>query len=173
MELLKIEDSMLEELYSWRQDKFAVRYNPFAPCDFTLFKKKIFDYSSDIIDLNKGIACKWVIVDDGELLSILGVSVVNVRMGTAEVGYQVNPKFRKQGIGSKVLQLLVDEVFAKTELRKLIATIAIGNVPSCKIVEKVGFVKEGLLRKHFIINNIPTDQLFYGILKEDYLDRSK
>lgn len=104
---------------------------------------------------------------------MLGVSEVNVRMGTAEVSYQVNPKFRRQGIGLKVLQLLVDEVFAKAELRKLIATVAIEKIPSCKIVEKVGFVKEGLLRKQFIINNIPTDQVFYGILKEDYLDSSK
>lgn len=173
MELLKIEDSMIEEQYSWRQDQFAVRYNPFAPCDFTLFKKKIFNYSSDILDLNNGIACKWVIIDDGELLSVLGVSEVNARMGTAEVGYQVNPKFRRQGIGLKVLQFLVDGVFAKTELRKLIATIAIENIPSCKIVEKVGFIREGLLRKQFVINDIPTDQLFYGLLKEDYLNRSK
>lgn len=168
--LSEITSSMYEEIYSWRSDEYAVKHNPFAPCDFSEFSEKMESYSSNLQSVYDGTSFKWVIVDGSDILSVVGITDINKMMFTAEIGYQVNPKFRKQGIGTKAVFSLVTNVFEATNLRKLTATISDENIPSCKIVEKIGFKQEGLLRKHFIINGLEVDERFYGIFKDEVID---
>ena len=42
------------------------------------------------------------------------------------------------------------------------------NLPSCRLVERVGFVREGLLRKRWRVNGEVCDTAFYGLLAEEY-----
>jgi ribosomal-protein-alanine N-acetyltransferase len=168
MEFVKLEPSMFKELFSWRDDPFAKKYNPFADCTFIEFTKIMNNYSQDLKEVYSGKDFKWAIIDNKEILALLGISQVNKMMKTAEIGYQVSPKYRRKGIGLIAVDELVKLVFTETDLRKLVATIADANIPSCKIVEKLGFKQEGLLRKHFIINGIETDERIYGLLREEF-----
>lgn len=168
--LSKISSSMYQELYSWRNDEYAMKHNPFAACNLAEFSDKMESYSSNLQHVYNKNSFKWVILDGSDILSLVGLCSINQMMGTAEIGYQVNPKFRKQGIGTKAVLSLVMEVFKTTKLRKLTAIISAKNIPSCKIVEKIGFKQEGLLRKHFIINGQEVDERFYGIFKDEVID---
>lgn len=167
--LTKIEPAMYEELYAWRSDSFAKEFNPFVPCTFEEFKSIMPHFETNLNEVYSGKSFKWVIVEEGNVLAVLGMSQINRMMKTAEVSYQVNPKFRRQGIGTIALKALLKTIFENTDLRKLTALVADKNVVSCKLVEKVGFVNEGLLRKHFIINDAICDMRFYGVLREDIL----
>lgn len=42
------------------------------------------------------------------------------------------------------------------------------NIPANKFYKKVGFIEEGVFRKHVKINGELTDIRWYSILKEDY-----
>lgn len=167
MNFVKVQPYMYEELYRWRSDSFAVKYNPFAECDFENFSETMNGLSSDLSELYSGKDFKWAIIENEEIIALIGINQINKMMKTAEVGYQVSPNHRKKGIGTKVVRNFVKMIFADTDLRKIVATIADGNIPSCKVVEKAGFKQEGLLRKHFLINGIETDERVYGLLRED------
>ena len=162
-----ITPTMHKEVYGWRSDPFAVEHNPFAPCDFDEFSKIMRGFTTNMDEIYSGKGFKWVITHEGEILSILGLSQINKMMRTAEIGYQVNPKFRGMGIGTKAVFTLIKYTFENSDLRKLIATIADKNIPSCKIVENVGFKQEGLLRKHFLIQGREVDERFYGIFRDE------
>lgn len=167
--LESISPAMYEELYSWRSDPFALEHNPFAPCNFDEFSKIMNDFTANMDEIYSGKGFKWAIFHEEEILSILGLSQINKMMKTAEISYQVNPKFRGMGIGTKAVFSLVKYTFENSDLRKLIATIADRNIPSCKIVEKIGFKQEGLLRKHFLIQDREVDERFYGLLRNEFL----
>ena len=166
-----ITPAMYGEIYTWRSDPFAVEHNPFAPCDFDEFSRIMNDFTTNMDEIYSGKDFKWVISHQGEILSVLSLSQINRMMRTAEVGYQVNPKFRGIGVGTKAVFTLAKYLFENTDLRKLVATIADGNIPSCKIVEKVGFRQEGLLREHFLIGGKEVDERFYGLLRNEFLER--
>lgn len=167
--LENIDKKYYKEIYDWRSDSYAIEHNPFAPCDFDLFTAKFDSYSSSLDQIYDGKDRKWIILQDDIVLSLLGLTSINKMMKTAEIGYQVNPKMRRQGIGAKAVHTLVKTVFDFTDIRKVTATISHANIPSRRIVEKVGFKQEGLLRKHFIIQGNEVDEAVYGIFKDEIL----
>lgn len=167
IKFLKPPESIYKELYEWRSDEFAIIHNPFAECSFEEFSKIMNDFSAEFNEIYSGKGFKWAVMKDNCILALIGLSQINKMMKTAEVGYQVGPSYRGQGIGTSVVREFVKMIFSQTDLRKLTATIADGNIPSCKIVEKAGFKQEGLLRKHFLINGIETDERIYGLMRDE------
>lgn len=166
-ELQNIDEKYYEEIFQWRSDPYAILHNPFAPCDLNMFSQKLKEYSSELKNVYDGKNRKWIILNDKIVLSVLGITDINPMMKTAEIGYQVNPEMRNMGIGTKAVYTLVKTIFTKTDIRKLTAIISHNNIPSRKIVEKIGFKQEGLLRKHFIIQGQEVDEVYYGIFRDD------
>ena len=88
-------------------------------------------------------------------------------MGTAEIGYGVSASARGQGIGVQAVRVISKRIFAQTPLRKLIAFVHEDNAPSRKLLERVGFQGEGLLREHYLVNGIPSNEVIYGLLRDE------
>jgi ribosomal-protein-alanine N-acetyltransferase len=167
MKFLRISKDAYSEIFKWREDPFAIKYNPFDLCEFDMFCEVVSNCSSDISKLYNGDNFKWMVLNEKHVLATISLGSINKRMKTAELGYQVNPIFRAQGVGTSLVGLFSNFVFENSDLRKLIAMVADRNIPSCKILEKNGFIKEGLLRNHFIINGLEVDERIYGLLRTD------
>ena len=88
-------------------------------------------------------------------------------MNTAEIGYGVAEEHHRKGIGTNAVRLLVDKVFSETHLRKLFAHVHSGNTASCRLLERIGFKREGVLREHYLVNGMPVDEVFYGLLRRE------
>ncbi|MBD2101629.1 GNAT family N-acetyltransferase [Leptolyngbya sp. FACHB-261] len=73
---------------------------------------------------------------------------LNPHNRSAEFGYMVNPKFRRQGIGTKMLTLAIGDLFPTTNLNKLYCQTAAFNIPSIELLEKLEFHRDGVLREH-------------------------
>jgi RimJ/RimL family protein N-acetyltransferase len=89
-------------------------------------------------------------------------------MGYAEIGYGISEAYHARGIGTAAVAMLVHKVFAETQMRKLIAFVRDENLPSCRLLEKLGFQREGLLREHYIINGHPENEVLFGLLKREW-----
>ena len=62
----------------------------------------------------------------------------------------------------------MDRVFRETPLRKLFAYVHAQNTPSRRLLERLGFAQEGLLREHYLIDGAPADEAFYGLLRREW-----
>ncbi len=93
---------------------------------------------------------------------------INVRNHSAEFGYTVNPKFRQQGIGTKMLVTAITYLFSTTDLNKLYCQTAAFNIASIKILEKLGFQREGILREHHELDGKLWDDYIYSILRREW-----
>ena len=73
-----------------------------------------------------------------------------------------------KGIATAALRLLIEKIFAESTLRRLLAYVHEENQPSRRVLEKLGFQEEGLLREHYIISGAPVNEVLYALLKREW-----
>ena len=112
----------------------------------------------------------WAIADaDSDLL--IGSSAIfhmDLAQARAEIGYSLHPDWHGRGLASEALQLVLGHAFNELELRRIEADIDPRNQPSCRLVERFGFVREGLLRERWHVNGEICDSAIYGLLRQDF-----
>ena len=64
---------------------------------------------------------------------------------------------------------LLDDLFHRTSLERVEARCAVDNEASQRVLEKVGFAREGLLRSYFRLHGKRVDNHLYAMLKTDWL----
>jgi ribosomal-protein-alanine N-acetyltransferase len=85
-----------------------------------------------------------------------------------EVGYSYVPSERGKGYGTEALKIMVDFLFLTKDATRIQAQTDPRNLASHKILEKVGFKKEGVLRKSIFIRGEWRDSWVYSILREEW-----
>ncbi|MEO0989102.1 MAG: GNAT family protein [Cyanobacteria bacterium J06639_14] len=93
---------------------------------------------------------------------------INPRNRSAEFGYIVSPTFRGQGLGTQMLTLAISELLSTTNFNKLYCQTAAFNTPSIKLLEKLGFHKDGVLREHHELEGQLWDDYLYSILRREW-----
>ncbi|MEJ2241031.1 MAG: GNAT family protein [Candidatus Bathyarchaeota archaeon] len=84
------------------------------------------------------------------------------------IAYVLIPIERGKGYGTEAAKLMVDFLFLSRNIPCIQATTHINNVASQRVLEKVGFRKEGIIRKRFYVQGQWIDQVLYSILKEEW-----
>lgn len=67
---------------------------------------------------------------------------------THELGYIFNPAYQRQGYATEAARALVDHAFAELGVHRVVANCNPANVASWRVLEKIGFVREGHLRQN-------------------------
>ena len=92
---------------------------------------------------------------------------------TWELGYIMSPRYQRQGYTTEAVTALLRNGFTKAGIHRVIAHCNPENTASWKLLEKIGFRREGLLKKEVFFrrdaNGVPlwTDTLVYAILEEE------
>ena len=87
---------------------------------------------------------------------------------TMEMGFALIPSERRKGYGTEAIQLVVDHLFLTKNVVRIQVTTDVRNMASQKALEKVGFVKEGTMRKYFFAKGDHRDHFLYSILREEW-----
>jgi [ribosomal protein S5]-alanine N-acetyltransferase len=155
-------------IYSWRSEASTIRHNPLAATSFDDFANGFMRVGSDLRDLSRFERYAWACLANGELVGNINLKNISLMMQHGELGYTVGEKFQGRGIGTLMVKEMCLKIFRETEMRKLFAYVHDANFGSCRVLEKVGFRREGLLREHYMINGKPENEVFYGLLRSDW-----
>lgn len=168
IELLPYQPSFLAPYFAWRNEPASLRHNPLLPTSLEQLGRRLELEGSDLRDLATQNTFRWFVLVDGALAAQVSLQGVNRMMLTGEIGYQVGERFQGRGIATRAMGALVGKVFAETDLRKLYAHVHDENLASCRVLEKLGFRREGLLREHYLIRGQPVNEAFYGLLRREW-----
>lgn len=91
----------------------------------------------------------------------------------AEVGYSVRRDAWGRGLGTAALRLLVGFAFGPLDLRRLEADVDPRNTASLRLVEKLGFVREGYLRERWELAGEIQDAVYFGLLRREWAARER
>jgi [ribosomal protein S5]-alanine N-acetyltransferase len=106
--------------------------------------------------------------DDGRLLGTCTLFQVHAANQRAEIGYALASAYWKNGYMTEALTALLDHAFGPMKLRRLEADIDPRNANSMRIVGKLGFRQEGLLRERWNVAGELQDSAVLGLLAREW-----
>ena len=118
-----------------------------VPDDWTEFGTAPLQYALDQIKTTSGAQDWWMYFpihrEDKVLVGCGGYKGGPDADGTVEIGYEITPEYRQQGLATEMAATLVANAFRHEVVRRVTAhTLAFEN-PSTRILQKLGFVKTG------------------------------
>ena len=112
------------------------------------------DEASKVIErrakgFESGSGIRWAIFhrQNNYLIGSCGFTWHN-KANAAEIGYELKSEFWRQGIMSEALSAILQYGFSSREIQFVIAQVMLENVASKRLLEKLGFQSQGILKKH-------------------------
>ena len=129
---------------------------------------RYFKNSNYLANMDRAYSFLIFKTDDKTLLG--GINIGNVRRGvsqSASLGYWIGEKHSRNGYMKEALKLLIPSLFVDLRLNRIEAATLEENIASKNLLKKIGFKKEGVLRKYLKINGTWRDHILYGLLEND------
>ena len=113
----------------------------------------------------------WAVTQNGSdaLIGTVSLFAIHREQRRAEIGYALSSALWGRGYATEMLRPAIDFAFTTLDLERLEADIDPRNEASCRLIERVGFVREGLLRERWRVAGEVTDSAMYGLLRREYV----
>lgn len=98
----------------------------------------------------------------------IGLKKISLENKKAEVGYWLGEDYWNRGIISEALSLILFFAFDTLQLHRVYAMVDSGNPGSMRVLEKLGFTREGVLREAMAADESWRDDYIYGILESEW-----
>jgi ribosomal-protein-alanine N-acetyltransferase len=108
-----------------------------------------------------------------QLIGTCGYCRWDKRHHRAEIGYDLWPDYWGQGLMPEALQALLRFGFEEMDLNRAEATTHTENERSQRVLAKLGFQREGLLREYYCRDGIYNDQVQFSLLRSDWHARMR
>lgn len=140
---------------------------PWVDSNTTIEETRILIKSTDDQhNQNFGFQCSiWF---RGEIAGIIGFHKIDWMNRNVEIGFWLGEKFQGNGIITKCCKVLLDIAFYDYDLKRVQIRAATGNKKSNAIIERLGFIKEGVARQAELLYNHYVDLNVYSMIAEDW-----
>jgi len=159
--------SDLEGIFAWYNDAETVApFDRFAVDTFDDFVRSVEAASTDPVSL----APRFVVEQkaDGRVIGVVGHYRPHPVLEFVDVWYILGDReARGKGYGKEAVRLLVEHLFATETVERLGATCDVDNVPSYRLLEALGFRREGTLRSALFHHGRWHDVFVYGLTRAD------
>ena len=111
------------------------------------------EYIKAMLDADQDQTFAYAITDEKRVIGSIGVfRKDNIHFQTAELGYYIAEPDWGQGHGTRAVKQIGELIFETTDIIRIFAEPFARNLGSCRILEKAGFLLEGILRINALKN---------------------
>jgi ribosomal-protein-alanine N-acetyltransferase len=131
------------------------------------FRRRLRQYQRELRE-DQGYA--FLVFRNADAALLGGLSVSNVRRGVAQaasVGYWIGAPYVRRGYMTDAVKAVLPFAFGTLGLHRLEAACLPHNLPSTRVLEKVGFKREGMARRYLKINGVWQDHDLFALLHDD------
>ncbi|MBI1728318.1 MAG: GNAT family N-acetyltransferase [Candidatus Rokubacteria bacterium] len=152
---------------AYTQDAQVARYTTWSP-HRSLDETRNFLEQHCVAGRKAGNMFSWLITmsEGGPAAGMIDFRLTACR---AEVGYVLAQRYWGHGLMTEAAGAVVEWVIAQPEIHRVWATVDLENVASQRVLEKVGMVREGMLRRWVLFPNlgpVPRDVWSFARIKE-------
>lgn len=134
---------------------------------FPYTEEDALEFIKAMLSSDKHSTFAFAIVYKGKCVGSIGAfRQGNIHYRTAEVGYYIAQEYWGRGIATAALKELCDYVFDNTDIIRLYAEPFTYNKGSCKVLEKAGFEREGVMNSNAVKCGVVLDMALYAKVKE-------
>ncbi len=125
-----------------------------------LFKNLLSDKNNCLFGIFNG---------DDKIIARISLYSYNSRNKSVEIGYILNANYQAKGIMSNAIKFLVLQLFSTGDFNKIYCQTASFNQKSLALLNRCGFVKEGILRQHHEYDGKLYDDIIFSKLQSESL----
>lgn len=166
--LRHLEETDVDSLFAIFSDTETMRYwscPPYKePAEAAKLLAEIHKHFQQKTLFQWGIA----LVTDNKIIGTSTIFNLDAKNRRAEIGYVLNRQFWGKGFVNEALNSLLNFAFSEMNLHRIEADVDPRNAASIRVLERLGFQKEGYLRERWLVGDGIQDTLFYGLLRSDW-----
>jgi len=109
---------------------------------------------------------RFAIIPEGtdSLIGTVGFHTISAEFASAEIAYDVTPAYWGKGVASSACRAATLWGFSDKGWHRVQATTMLPNLASQRVLEKVGFKREGLVRNFRLVRGSPADYWMYSAI---------
>lgn len=99
-----------------------------------------------------------------EIIGTVSLYHISNLYSHAEVGYKFSSKYHHKGFAFEAVEKVIDIAFTQLHLHRILAHVLEDNLPSIRLLEGLGFEKEGVSRDYLYLQGRWRDHIQYSLL---------
>lgn len=159
----------IQDYYDYLSDEEVIRYVPeeCIPRNIDRAKEEI-DYTLDLFRYKRSVY--WAIAQqkDNKLIGSIGFNYWNRDHARAEISYDLAKRFWGKGVMTKAVKAVLGFGYVQMNLHRIEATVTPTNHGSLRVLQKLNFKKEGVLREQKLLHGKFHDAIILSLLKQEY-----
>ncbi|STO08619.1 GNAT family N-acetyltransferase [Exiguobacterium aurantiacum] len=169
--LRELEPRDARALYAILSTDEVMRYYGSDPLLAVYEAKNVIAYFKD--QFQQGKAIRWAICDRStdELVGTIGFHNWTPQYYRAEIGFEVARSHWRQGVAFEAATAVIEHGFNEFKFHRISALVAPENDGSNRLVQKLGFTKEGLLHDYAYSHGRFMDLTMYRLLRDEWLTK--
>jgi RimJ/RimL family protein N-acetyltransferase len=112
-------------------------------------------------------------VSDGAFIGWCSLTRWNPDYRSASLGYCLHDAAWGYGYATEAASALLEWAFDTLDLNRVQAETDTRNAASARVLEKLGFVREGTLREDCVVNGEVSDSWVYGLIRREWRQSSE
>ncbi|WP_055668592.1 GNAT family N-acetyltransferase [Desnuesiella massiliensis] len=172
LNLREIKQEDAESIYKILSNPEVIKYDTFDL--FTNIKQAedIIKWFNDEFKQKRAIFWGISLKNESEIIGFCKceIEIPKVR---ADLGYDLRHEYWNMGIMTETLSAVIEFTFQTLDINRIEATVSTENNSSIRVLEKSGFVKEGVLRERCYMGDSCHDMMMLSILKKEYCINAK
>jgi RimJ/RimL family protein N-acetyltransferase len=108
----------------------------------------------------------------GPLLGTCTLAQLDAANRRAELGFALDRAFWGQGYMTLALPAALEFAFGRLDLHRVYADTDPRNARSIRVLERLGFRCEDVLRQHYLVQGEPQDAVVFGLLRSEWVTPS-
>lgn len=107
-----------------------------------------------------------------KVVGTIGLHEIDNRLKTARLGIIIwNKIYQHRGYGLKAINAILTHAFDELEIEKIYITTLAKNRGNAKFYQRLGFAKEGILKKEYLLGKKRLNMVRMGILKNEWMKK--
>ena len=115
-----------------------------------------------------GTLYQWGIELEQRIVGTCTLADIDRTNRRAEIGFALAREFWGRGLILRALPSVIQLAFERLDLRRIEADADPRNAASIRVLERLGFQREGLLRERYIQLGEVQDAMVFGLLRRDW-----
>ena len=150
---------------------FLIPWEPRWPRDdltWEGFRRRLRRYRRDSA---AGDSITWFLFREADQALLGGLTYSGIRHGaarSAQLGYWMGERHAGRGYMSRAVRLSLGEMFGSRGIERIEAACVPGNERSVRLLEGLGFKREGYMRGYLEINGERRDHHLYALLRHEF-----
>lgn len=166
--LRKMEISDAPMLYTYWSDETVTKHMNIASFADVSEAEQMIGFLDGL--RQEGKLIRWTIIRkrDGLILGSGGYNSLVSETLRGEIGYELGKEYWGQGLMAEALTAILSYGFTALQLNRVQALVETENTASQKLLVKLGFQQEGLLREYECFKDKAVDLLMYSLLRREF-----